>query len=63
GDKSTSNNPSFGKRAVLWTSQRDGCPGGYAWAYWMQFEGKDSTVIAEQRLQMEAFASLRCVKK
>ncbi len=63
GDKSTTNNPAFGKRAILWTSQRDGCPGGYAWAYWMRFEGKDSTVIAEQRLQMEAFASLRCVKK
>lgn len=63
GDKSTSNNPSFGKRAVLWTSERNGCPGGYAWAYWLPFEGKDTTLIKKQQLQMEAFASVRCVKK
>lgn len=63
GDKSTTNNPSFGKRAVLWTSERNGCPGGYAWTYWLPFEGKETTAIAERQLQMEAFASLRCVKK
>lgn len=62
GDKSTTNNPSFGKRAVLWTSERNGCPGGYAWTYWLPFEGKETTAIAERQLQMEAFASLRCVK-
>ena len=63
GDKSTSNNPNFGKRAVLWTSERNGCPGGYAWAYWLPFEGKETTHIKKQQLQMEAFASVRCVKK
>ena len=63
GDKSTTNNPAFGKRAVLWTSERNGCPGGYAWAYWLPFEGKETTAITERQLQMEAFASLRCVKK
>lgn len=63
GDKSTTNNPAFGKRAVLWTSGRDGCPGGYAWAYWLPFEGNETAVIAERQLQMEAFASVRCVKK
>ncbi|MDE5732635.1 MAG: fibrobacter succinogenes major paralogous domain-containing protein, partial [Bacteroidales bacterium] len=60
---STTNNPAFGKRAVLWTSGRDGCPGGYAWAYWLPFEGNETAVIAERQLQMEAFASVRCVKK
>ena len=63
GDKSSSNNPAFGKRAVLWTNERNGLPGGYAWAYWLPFEGAESTVIKKQRLQMEAFASVRCVKK
>lgn len=63
GDKSATNNPAFGKRAVLWTSERNGCPGGYAWTYWLPFEGKETTAISERQLQMEAFASLRCVKK
>ena len=63
GDKSSSNNPAFGKRAVLWTNERNGLPGGYAWAYWLPFEGAETTVIKKQRLQMEAFASVRCVKK
>lgn len=63
GDKSTSNNPAFGKRAVLWTNSNQGCPGGYALAYWFPFEGNESTTIVEQRLQMEAFASVRCVKE
>lgn len=62
GDKSTSNNPAFGKRAVLWTNSNAGCPGGYALAYWMKFENNESTAITEERLQMEAFASVRCVK-
>lgn len=63
GDKSSSNNPAFGKRAVLWTNERNGLPGGYAWAYWLPFEGAETAVIKKQRLQMEAFASVRCVKK
>lgn len=63
GDKTTSNNPGFGKRAVLWASERNGCPGGYAWAYWLPFEGAERTTIKKQQLQMEAFASVRCVKK
>lgn len=62
GDKSSTNNPSFGKRAVLWTNSNSGCPGGYALAYWMKFENEDATTITEERLQMEAFASVRCVK-
>lgn len=63
GDKSTSNNPGFGTRAVLWTDNRNGCPGGYAWAYWLPFEAEESTTVAERQLQMEAFASVRCVRK
>ena len=63
GDKTTSNNPGFGRRAVLWASERNGCPGGYAWAYWLPFEGAERTTIKKQQLQMEAFASVRCVKK
>lgn len=62
GDKSTSNNPGFGRRAVIWTNSNQGCPGGYALAYWMKFEANDTTVITEERLQMEGFASVRCVK-
>ena len=63
GDKSTTNNPAFGKRAILWSNDRNGCPGGYAWTYWLPFEGKDSTTMIEKQLQMEAFASVRCIKK
>lgn len=63
GDKSTSNNPGFGMRAVLWSNNREGCPGGYAWAYWLPFEAAASAAVAEQQLQMEAFASVRCVRK
>jgi hypothetical protein len=62
GDKSTSNNPGFGRRIVLWTNSNSGCPGGYALAYWLKFENEESTTITEERLQMEAFASVRCVK-
>lgn len=62
GDKSTSNNPAFGKRAVIWTDSNQGCPGGHALTYTMKFENDETTVISEDRLQMEAFASVRCVK-
>ena len=63
GDKSSSNNPAFGKRAVLWTNERNGLPGGYAWAYWCRSKEPSQPLLRKQRLQMEAFASVRCVKK
>lgn len=63
GDKSTTNNPSFGMRAVLWASENTGCSGGYAMAFWLPFENAETTTAKRQQLQMEAFASLRCVRK
>lgn len=62
GDKSTTNNPNFGQRAVLWTNDNTGMPGGWAITHSITFANETATVETS-RLQMEGFASLRCVKK
>lgn len=65
GDKSTSNNPEFGRRIVLW-SNSDSPIGGHAWSYKIDY-GNATVNIRDERskfqLQQEAFASVRCVKK
>ena len=65
GDKSTSNNPNFGNWALMWTNDRTGCPGGYAWLRRLSFSAATSSLslIDEYQWQMEGFAYVRCVKK
>ncbi len=65
GDKSTSNNPNFGNWALMWTNDRTGCPGGYAWLRRLSFSAATNSLslIDEYQWQMEGFAYVRCVKK
>lgn len=64
GDKSTSNNPGFGNGVAMWTNDRTGCSGGYAWTCWMVFSGTTGAItVTEPQFQMEGFAYVRCVKK
>ncbi len=65
GDKSTSNNPDFGNWALMWTNDRTGCPGGYAWLRRLRFNAATNSLstIDEYQWQMEGFAYVRCVKK
>lgn len=65
GDKSTSNNPDFGNWALMWTNDRTGCPGGYAWMRRLRFNSAANSisVIDEYQWQMEGFGYVRCVKK
>lgn len=62
GDKSTTNNPGFGQRAVFWTNDNTGMPGGWARTHSVIFNNPAAVSNATQ-LQMEGFASLRCVKE
>ena len=63
GDKSTSANPGFGQRAVLWTNNRgDNLAGGWAYTQKVEYNG-GAPAASSSSLQMEGFASLRCVKK
>ena len=64
GDKSTSNNPNFGQRAVLWTNDNQNQPGGWAQTHSILPDAPNNTATMNaSNLQMEAFASLRCIKK
>lgn len=65
GDKSTSNNPNFGEWALMWTNDRTGCPGGYAWMRRLRFNSATNalSIIDEYQWQMEGFGYVRCVKK
>ena len=62
GDKSTTNNPSFGARTILWTNDNTGMAGGWARTHAITYANGAATARADG-LQMEGFASLRCVKK
>ena len=62
GDKSTSQNPNFGLRAVMWTDDNTGMNGGWARTNSIIMNGSTAGFSATS-LQMEGFASLRCVKK
>lgn len=65
GDKSTTNNPDFGNWALMWTNDRTGCNGGYAWMRRLRFNSANNSisVIDEYQWQMEGFGYVRCVKK
>lgn len=62
GDKSTTNNPGFGQRAVMWTNDNSGQYGGWARTHSIILSGSAAN-FQQTSLQMEAFASVRCLKK
>lgn len=62
GDKSTTNNPGFGQRAVLWTDDNTGMQGGWARTHTVEYNN-GSPRMAASRLQMEGFASVRCIRE
>lgn len=64
GDKSGSNNPSFGQGIFLWSNNNQGVSGG--WANGVQFwpeNASSGTVTTNAALQAEGYAYVRCVKK
>lgn len=63
GDKSTTNNPEFGRGFTLWTTQNHGAAGGWAWVgkYWPG-TGESATIEADSQLQAEGYAYVRCIK-
>ncbi|MDE6547445.1 MAG: fibrobacter succinogenes major paralogous domain-containing protein [Muribaculaceae bacterium] len=62
GDKSTTANPVFGRNAVYWTNNCQGCWGGHARAFRFMFEGGESCKMEEFQWPMEAFAYVRAIK-
>lgn len=64
GDKSTTGNPEFGRRVVLW-GNAESPAGGHAWAYKIDYNMIINTrgAVSKAQLPKESFASVRCVKK
>lgn len=63
GDKSSSNNPSFGQGIFLWSNFSQGAIGGWAWGveYWPG-NNSSANIKNNAQLQAEAFGYVRCLK-
>ncbi|MDE6631651.1 MAG: fibrobacter succinogenes major paralogous domain-containing protein [Muribaculaceae bacterium] len=62
GDKSTAATANFGRDAVYWGNDNNGCWGGYARAMRFMFNWGYSCMAETFQFEMEAFAYVRAVK-